>query len=310
LIEELWGDNAPKTAVKGVQAYVSQLRKLLPDGMLLTRSPGYLLVVEPEAVDLRRFEQLVADARGVDPARASSLLRDALELWRGPPLAEFIDEPFARAEGGRLEGLRLAALEERIEADLALGRHGELIGELEALITEHPHREGLRGQLILALYRSHRQADALEAFGDARAALDELGIEPSASLRQLERQVLNQDAALELRRERLLAASPGEGVALPGPLAAAPAFPFVGREGELAALRGLLAGAERGEGACVLLASEAGGGKTRLLRELAHEAVARACSSATALLTRPSASRTSRCASGWNSSYAFAIPMR
>ena len=206
------------------------------------------------------------------PARASSLLREALALWRGPPLAEFGEEPFARVEAGRLEELRLAALEERIEADLALGRHAELVGELEVLIAEHPQRERLRGQLMLALYRSGRQADALEAYRDARAALDELGLEPGAALRQLEQQILTQDAALELARERLLA---GERVALPGPLVPAPPFPFVGRAGELATLRALLERAEGGEGGLVLLAGEAGGGKTRLVRELAHEAAAR-----------------------------------
>src|SRR5205085_4870155 len=142
-----------------VQVYVSQLRKLLPPGMLVTRAPGYLLAVEPEAVDLLRFERLVDAARGADPVRASSLLTEALGLWRGPPLAEFGDEPFARIEAGRLQDLRLAALEERIEADLALGRHRELTGELEALIAERPQRERLRGLLMLALYRCGRQAE-------------------------------------------------------------------------------------------------------------------------------------------------------
>ena len=274
LIDDLWGENAPKTAVKAIQAYVSQLRKVLPEGMLVTRSPGYLLLVEPESVDVRRFERLVATARGVAPARAASLLREALNLWHGRPLAEFGDEPFVR-EGERLEGLRLAALEERIEADIALGRDTELIGELEALIAEHPHRERLRSQLIRALYRSDRQAEALEAVRDARAALDELGIEPSAMLRRLEKQILTQDAALELRPERMLLAQLGEGVVLPGALMPAPPFPFVGRQAELAGLRALLERAEGGEGGLVLLAGEAGGGKTRLVRELAHEAAAR-----------------------------------
>ena len=163
------------------------------------------------------------------------------------------------------------ALEERIEADLALGRHAELIGELEALIAEHPHRERLRGQLMLALYRSGRQAEALEAYRDARAALDELGIEPSAALRQLERQVLAQDPSLELSREEPLIASGQDGV-LPAPLVPSSPFPFVGRTAELATLRALLDRAEAGEGAIVLLTGEPGAGKTRLVRELAHEA--------------------------------------
>jgi DNA-binding SARP family transcriptional activator/tetratricopeptide (TPR) repeat protein len=275
LIDALWGENPPETAVKAVQVHVSQLRKFLPKGTLVTRPPGYLLELDAEALDLQRFERLVEAARSVDPARASSLLGEALGLWRGPPLAEFGDEPFARAEAGRLEGLRLAALEERIEADLALGRHAELIGELEALTAEHPHRERVRGQLMLALYRSGRQTEALEEYRHARAALDEVGIEPGVGLRQLEKQILGQDAALDLRSHRLLSAALGERIALPGPLVSAPSFPFVGRTGELAVLRSLVERAEGGEGGLVLLAGEAGGGKTRLVRELAQEAATR-----------------------------------
>src|SRR5262245_1288728 len=177
LIDELWGDEPPPTGVTTIQVYVSRLRKLLPADALQTRPPGYLLAIEPEQVDLSRFERLVAEARTADPGRASELLREALGLWRGPALGEF-EEVFFRVEAGRLEELRLAALEERIEADLALGRQRELTGELEALITDYPHRERLRGQLMLALYRSGRQADALRAYREARAALDELGIEP------------------------------------------------------------------------------------------------------------------------------------
>ena len=275
LIDGLWGESPPETAVKAVQGCVSRLRKLLPDGVLLTRPPGYLLEVQPESVDLRRFEAMVAGARGLNAARASTLLGEALALWRGPPLGEFGAEPFARAEAGRLGAMRLAALEDRIDADLTLGRHGELVGELEALIGDHPHRERLRSQLMVALYRSGRQADALEAYRDARAALDEVGIEPSPTLRLIEKQILTQDVALEPRRERLLASAPGDRVALPGPLVPTPPFPFVGRSAELAALRSLLGRAEAGEGGVVLLAGEAGSGKTRLVRELAHEAAAR-----------------------------------
>src|SRR5262249_2996095 len=154
-----------------VQVYVSRLRKLLPDGTLVTRGRGYVLEVEPGSIDLARFERLVAESRKADPDRASQLLREALALWRGRALREF-DEPFAQVEAGRLEDLRLAGLEERIEGDLARGRHADLIGELEVLIAEHPHRERLRGQLMLALYRSGRQAEALAAYRAARAALD------------------------------------------------------------------------------------------------------------------------------------------
>jgi predicted ATPase/class 3 adenylate cyclase len=196
LIDQLWGEEPPETAVTSIQVYVSRLRKLLAAETLLTRPPGYLLEVEPENVDLFRFERLVGEARQVDPERAAQLLDEALALWRGPALAEFAGEPFAQIEGGRLDDLRVAALEDRIEANLALGRHAELIGELEVLIAEHPHRERLRGQLMLALYRSERQAEALAAYRAARANLDELGLEPGATLQRLERQILNQDEAL------------------------------------------------------------------------------------------------------------------
>jgi DNA-binding SARP family transcriptional activator len=272
LIDELWGEEPPLKAVKAVQTYVSQLRRLLPPGMLVTRPPGYMLEAPPKSVDLLRFERLVADSRGADPGRASSLLTDALALWRGPPLAEFGEEPFARTESGRLEHLRLSALEERIDADLALGRHVELVGELEVLVADEPQRERLRGQLMLALYRSGRQADALGVYRDARAALDGLGLEPGPALRQLEKQILTQDASLDLPRERSLA---GDRPPLPGALVPASPFPFVGRADELARLRALLARAEAGEGGVMLVAGEAGAGKTRLARELAREASAR-----------------------------------
>jgi DNA-binding SARP family transcriptional activator len=268
LIDELWGESPPDTAVKTSQVYVSRLRKLLPEGALLTRPPGYLLAVDPGALDLARFEQLVTEARGAATSRASRLLREALGLWRGPALAEF-DEPFAQVEGRRLGDLHLAALEERIDAELALGRHAELIGELETLVAEQPHRERLRAQLMLALYRCARQADALAAFRNARAALNELGLEPGAHLRTLEKEILTHDETLELRTPEL--ASSGS-IPLPGPLLTAPPFPFVGRATELTALRSLL---ERGEGALVLLSGEPGAGKTRLVREFAHEAADR-----------------------------------
>jgi YVTN family beta-propeller protein len=205
LIDELWGSEPPETAVQSLQVYVSRLRKLLPAETLLTRPPGYLFEIEPDELDLQRFERLLAEGRAAlaqgDPRRASALLHEALALWRGAALAEFAFEPFAQAEIGRLEDLRLAAVEERLEADLALARHADLIGELQALITENPYRERLRGQLMLALYRSGRQAEALAAYHDARRALvDELGIEPSGSLQHLERQILTQDTELDTPR--------------------------------------------------------------------------------------------------------------
>ena len=205
LIDELWGESPPPTASKTVQVYVSQLRKALrngdPEGPLLTRGRGYVLKVEPGELDLERFEQALAQGRraldAAAPEQAADTLRDGLALWRGAPLADFAYEPFAQAEIARLEDLRLAATEERIEADLELGRHAEVAGELEALVAAHPLRERLRGQLMLALYRCHRQAEALDAYREGRHRLvEELGIEPSSSLRHLHDQMLAQDPAL------------------------------------------------------------------------------------------------------------------
>src|SRR4051812_4881145 len=271
LIDELWGEAPPETAVSMVQVYVSRLRKVLPNGVLSTRAPGYVLAVEPTELDLARFEELVSAARDAGPDRASHLLREGLALWRGPPLAEFEQEPFARGESRRLEDLRLAAVEERIEADLALGRHADVSGELETLIGEYPHRERLRGQLMLALYRSDRQTEALAVYRDARGALDELGIEPSERLRRLEKQILTHDPALELAP----GGRPPRPVPRPGALVGAPPFPFVGRVDELSALHSLLDRAGAGEGGLVLISGEPGGGKTRLVRELALEAASR-----------------------------------
>ena len=179
LIDELWHGRAPATAPKSLQVYVSRLRKVLGDGIIGTRPPGYVLDVAPEDVDLYRFEQLVSDARGQPPSEAAATLRDALALWRGSPLADVADEAFAQHEIARLEELRLAATEDRIDADLALGRHAQLVGELEELVRRHPYRERIRGQLMLALYRTGRQADALAVYRDARSKLTgELGLEP------------------------------------------------------------------------------------------------------------------------------------
>jgi DNA-binding SARP family transcriptional activator len=210
IVDELWGESPPETAVATIQVYVSRLRKLLPEGTLVTRPRGYLLAVAPNTIDLQRFGQLVDDAREADPARRSELLGEALALWRGPPLAELADEPFARAEAGRLEELRLAALEQRVEAHLALGRHADLVPELEALVEEHPHRERLHGQLLLALYRCGRQAEALAAYRRTRVALDELGLEPTVALRRLEQQILTQDPELDLEPHGLTG-KPGAG---------------------------------------------------------------------------------------------------
>jgi DNA-binding SARP family transcriptional activator len=201
LIDELWGEHPPPTAAKGLQVYVSQLRKELQNGsdhdgdLLVTRANGYVLVLGPDDVDVQRFERSVsAGERALDagePDRAAQRLRQGLAMWRGPPLADFTYEAFAQQEIARLEELRMVALEQRIDADLALGRHPQVVGELEALVREHPLRERTRGQLMLALYRCGRQAEALEAYRDGRRHMsDELGLEPGPELRELEAKVL------------------------------------------------------------------------------------------------------------------------
>jgi DNA-binding SARP family transcriptional activator len=200
LIEELWGSSAPPTAPKALQNLVSQLRRSLGAAAIETVPPGYRLRLEDDDLDARRFERLAAEGRhGLedDPARAAQLLREALELWRGRALADFEYDDFAQGEIARLDELRLGALEDRIDADLASGRAAELVPELEPLVSAHPLRERLRGQLMLALYRSGRQAEALEEFRDARTALrEELGLEPGVVLRELEQAILKQDPAL------------------------------------------------------------------------------------------------------------------
>jgi DNA-binding SARP family transcriptional activator len=197
LIEALWED-PPAKATKAVQVYVSRLRRALGGTMPTSRPPGYVLELGPEHFDLARFRRLRDEAR-CDPSNAAAKLAEGLALWRGPLLAEFVSEPFARVERLRLEAERLEALEEWIEADLALGRHAALVGELEALVVMHPLRERLRGQLMLALYRCGRQAEALAAYREGRRRLvEELGIEPSRALRGLERAILRQEPTLEL----------------------------------------------------------------------------------------------------------------
>ncbi len=201
-VDELWGEDVPESAQKMVQIYVSKLRKVLPPGTLHTRPPGYALELEPDELDLHRFERLVADAGAALAAgqceEAAAGFRAALDLWRGPALAEFTSEPFAAPEGARLEEQRMRALEGRIEADLLRDRHADLVGELEALVGRNPLRERPRQQYMLALYRSGRQAEALAAYQDVRRALaDELGIDPSPALRELERRILQQDPSLD-----------------------------------------------------------------------------------------------------------------
>jgi peptide/nickel transport system substrate-binding protein len=204
LIDTLWGEAPPPTAAKVLQNHVGQLRRALDDRegqRLQTRGHGYALRIEAGELDLDRFEQLVDEGGQAlareRPAEAASRLREALTLWRGPPLADVAYEPFAQPEIARLEERHTAALEQRIDADLALGRHADLVGELEALVEQHPLREGPRGQLMVALYRCGRQAEALDAYQQARRVLlDELGVEPGPALRDLQAAILRQDPEL------------------------------------------------------------------------------------------------------------------
>jgi DNA-binding SARP family transcriptional activator/streptogramin lyase len=207
LVDELWGERPPASAAKLVQGYVSGLRRVLAEAgngtMLLTRPPGYLLRVDDESLDALEFERLLRKAREVTQSgsfeQGAAALHDALSLWRGPALAGVPLEGLAAHEAERLNELRLTAIEERIGADLAVGRHAELIPELESLTAEHPLREQLRAQLMLALYRSRRQAEALEAYQQLRRSLvEELGIEPSRGLRDLEQAILRHDPTLDL----------------------------------------------------------------------------------------------------------------
>jgi YVTN family beta-propeller protein len=205
LVEEIWGENRPETGPKALQVAVSQLRKTLPpsaDGRLATRAPGYVLRVEPGELDRDRFERLVAEgAREPDAEKRAASLREALALWRGPPLADLAYESFAQPAIAHLEEERLAALEERIDADLEAGRDAALVGELEGLVARFPLRERLRGQLMLALYRSGRQADALDVYQDARRTLvEDLGVEPGPELQALQKAILDHDPALDVAR--------------------------------------------------------------------------------------------------------------
>ena len=278
LLRGLWREQPPRSAGKTLQTHVMRLRRgLEPDRVrgvaaevLITREPGYLLRVPPESLDAMRFEQLIATARralasGTADERAALMLREALELWRGRAFEEFLDSDVAAAESDRLGELRLVAMEDRIEADLRLGRHRELVAELEGLVKEHPLRERLWTQLLLALYRSGRQADALLAYRRARSILvEELGIDPGTDLRRLHAAILTQDSGLDLRLPVETAMAPELPQALEpvGP-------PFVGRSAELAWLGAAWTSATRGEGGVTFLAGGQDIGKTRLAAELA-----------------------------------------
>jgi predicted ATPase/DNA-binding SARP family transcriptional activator/peroxiredoxin len=273
LIDELWGERPPSSAAKTLQAHISRVRKALGqgfvdggEGLIVTREHGYELRIDREMVDSLRFERLVSEARSKSAAgrvpEALSVLEEAVSLWRGQPLAEFAHERFAEVEISRLEELRIGALEELIDAKMALGRHAEVIGEVETLIARHPYRERLRAQLMLALYRADRQAEALDAYRNARRQLvDELGIEPGHELRELHEAVLAQDRSLEPATAALPLQGTDARSGLPSP-----ANPLIGRHMELAAVRALLEGGAR----LVTVTGAGGSGKTRLALELAH----------------------------------------
>jgi len=216
LVDELWGEEPPARATKALQVYVSQLRKALGPERLVTRSPGYELRVDEGELDVERFEALVAAAReqlSAGNARAAAKgLREALELWRGPALREFRAEPFADVAAARLEDQRLAAVEDRLQAELDTGEAARVVPELEELVAAEPLRERPRELLMLALYRAGRQADALDLYRRTRDLfVNELGIEPGPGLRELEQAVLRQDTALRAppRRPRPPAPEPG-----------------------------------------------------------------------------------------------------
>ena len=203
LIDEIWGEDPPDAARPSLQSYVSHLRKALGPDRLAGRTPGYVLHARDDEVDARRFEALATDARrklNDDPAAAARALRDALAIWRGEPLADLATELSLQSEIERLSGLRLAAIEDRVEAELDLGHHAELAAELETLTAEHPLRERLHGHLMLALYRAGRQAEALNAYHRLREALaSDLGLDPSTAIEALQHRILTQDESLDLR---------------------------------------------------------------------------------------------------------------
>jgi DNA-binding SARP family transcriptional activator len=269
LIDLLWDEDPPVDPAKALQVQVSRLRRALgSEDVLHTRPGGYLLRVDPQGLDVARFEEHAATGRALlsagDVAGARRALANALELWRGAPLADFASETFAQPEIGRLEELYVAAIEDRIEADLMLGAHAQIVGELEALVARHPLRDRVRGQLMLALYRCGRQAEALQTYRDGRRALvDELGIEPGKPLQELEQAILRQDAALDLTA-RVVPDLPRPGRRAAGI--------FVGRDRELEELSGALEDAAAGRGRLFLISGGSGIGKTRLADELASRA--------------------------------------
>ena len=263
LVDALWGESPPKAATTSLQVYVHGLRQALGAERIETHGVGYSVRTEPGELDLEQFDRLVERGRraleGDRPADAAEDLRRALELWHGPALADLAGEPIAETQTGRLEDLRLRAVELRNDSELALGRHDALLTELESLVAEHPYRERLREQHILALYRSGRQKEALDAYRDARSALlDELGVEPRPALRELERAILQHDPSLAAPQSQ-----PRTEWHLP-----TPPTPLVGRHLEVAAVAALL---RRDDVRLVTLTGPGGTGKTRLSLAVAEE---------------------------------------
>jgi predicted ATPase/DNA-binding SARP family transcriptional activator len=259
LVDGIWGEAAPQRAANALQVQIHALRKHIGTERIETHGSGYRIRVGDDELDVLRFEELVQRARAQDPEEAGETLRAALALWRGPALAN-VEAPFAATEAARLEDRRLAALEARIDADLRCGRDEGLAPELEALVELHPFREGLWRQLLTALYRTGRQAEALEAYRRARRALrDELGIEPSPELRELHQAILRQDPALAAPLRRVQPSLP------------TPAHALIGRRLELAAVVGLL---RRDDVRLLTLTGPGGIGKTRLALAAAHEIAA------------------------------------
>lgn len=257
LVDALWGDSPPADELNALQSLVSRLRRALPDPAMVDSGPaGYRLAVRPDDVDAVLFERLATAGRRAltdgDTDRAASTLREALALWRGPALADGDGQPWAATAAARLEERRLAATEDRVEAELALGASSEVLPELEALVAEHPLRERLRGQLVRALYAAGRQADALAAYEDVRGRLaDELGVDPSPALREIHLQVLRADPALGAET------STGP-TNLPAPLTS-----FLGRDDDVRRVVDLVAGHR-----LVTLIGPGGAGKTRLAVEI------------------------------------------
>ena len=294
IVEEIWADDPPPSATRTVHSYVSRLRSSLRGGdgnpdVLVRKDPGYVLMVDPAQVDAVRFEDLVVQAAAQldagDPGSANAALVDALGLWRGEALADFAYDEFASAESQRLDARRLEALELRLDTDLALGRHTQIVAELEGLVVLHPLRERFWAQLMVALYRSGRQSEALAAYGRVRRTLiDDLGLEPGEELRLIERQVLDQSAELALTglppgAGRVQAAtdptvrSPGRRVPLPDRLRIVPDVGVIGRTGPIRLMGEATRRAGAGDGRAVLLVSgEAGQGKSTVVAEAAREA--------------------------------------